>query len=187
MRLAADAGHDKSRGMNPPSELLLSATIRLPSPEATDRFAQTIAETLVPGDTILIEGPIGAGKSHFCRAAIRHLLHREDLDEDIPSPTFTLVQTYALASGELWHADLYRLGDPGQLVELGLDEAFETAIALVEWPDRLGAAAPPNALHVTLSPTGDENARLARLSARDRRWDKLRPLFAAAARGSADD
>ncbi|MGL4278952.1 MAG: tRNA (adenosine(37)-N6)-threonylcarbamoyltransferase complex ATPase subunit type 1 TsaE [Albidovulum sp.] len=166
---------------NPP----LAATLRLASPEATAGLAEALAELLEPGDTVLLEGPIGAGKSHFCRAAIRHFLNREGLVEDIPSPTFTLVQTYALPNAEIWHADLYRLTDPAQIIELGLEEAFETAITFVEWPDRLGPAAPPNALHVTLSTEADEDLRVARISASDSRWNKLQPLLAAALWGDA--
>lgn len=157
----------------------LAATVLLASPEATERCARAIAELLLPGDVVLLEGPIGAGKSHFCRAAIRQLLAREGREEDIPSPTFTLVQTYHLGNAEIWHADLYRLTDPGQLVELGLDEAFETAIAFVEWPDRLGDAAPRDALHIALSSGTSGDARIARITALDPKWNKLLPLLAA--------
>lgn len=184
--LATTAARDKSRAMAPSANTSLAATLRLASPEATERLAEALAENLAPGDTILLEGPIGAGKSHLCRAAIRHLLHREGLVEDIPSPTFTLVQTYALARTEIWHADLYRLTDPGQIVELGLDEAFETAITFVEWPDRLGAATPRNALHVTLLADGDEDVRIASISATDPRWNKLRALLPADPGGGAE-
>lgn len=183
--LATAAARDKSRAMAPSANISHAATLRLASPEATEQLAEALAEILEPGDTILLEGPIGAGKSHFCRAAIRHLLHREGLVEDIPSPTFTLVQTYAPAGTEIWHADLYRLTDPGQIVELGLDEAFETAITFVEWPDRLGAAAPRNALHVTLSAEADENLRIARIHATDPRWNKLMALLPADLGGDA--
>lgn len=157
----------------------LAVTVSLASPEATERCARAIAELLAPGDVLLLDGSIGAGKSHFCRAAIRQLLAREDREEDIPSPTFTLVQTYHLGDAEIWHADLYRLTDPVHLVELGLDEAFETAITLVEWPDRLGDMAPPDALHISLASGPAENARTARITATDPKWNKLLPLLAA--------
>lgn len=177
--LATAAARDKSRGMATSANPSLAATLRLASPEATEALAEALAELLEPGDTILLEGPIGAGKSHFCRASIRHLLSREGLVEDIPSPTFTLVQTYALPETEIWHADLYRLSDPAQIIELGLEEAFETAITFVEWPDRLGTAAPLNAMHVTLSTGADEDVRIARIHATDPRWNKLRALLPA--------
>ena len=152
---------------------ILETTFVLPSPMATDTLAERIAEVLEPGDTILIDGPIGAGKSHFCRAAIRHLLDRDGRQEDIPSPTFTLVQTYETGAGEVWHSDLYRLTDVSQVLELGLEEAFSSAIVLVEWPDRLGPLAPRDALRISLAPTEEAEARRVTLSASGARWRKL--------------
>jgi tRNA threonylcarbamoyladenosine biosynthesis protein TsaE len=114
----------------------------------TDRLGRWLADRTLPGDTLLLSGPVGAGKTHLARALIRRKLHS---DEDVPSPSFTLVQTYAVPSTEIWHADLYRLSHPDEVIELGLDEAFGRAICLVEWPDRLGALTPPDALHLTLS------------------------------------
>ena len=115
----------------------------LPLETDTIAFATMLAPLLVPGDTLLLEGPIGAGKSAFARALIRARLDRM---EDVPSPTFTLVQTYEHADGDIWHCDLYRLTHPDEALELGLDEAFATAICLIEWPDRLGSNAPDDAL-----------------------------------------
>ena len=119
------------------------ASLTLPDQDATERLAARLAPRLGPGDTLLLDGPIGAGKTTFARALIRARLGRA---EEVPSPTFTLVQTYEAADTEIWHADLYRLGDPQEVLELGLDEAFATAICLVEWPDRLGTALPRDAL-----------------------------------------
>lgn len=134
-------------------------TLALPDPAATDALGHLLADHVAAGDTILLSGPVGAGKSHLARAFIRHVL---GTDEDIPSPTFTLVQTYAHPAGDIWHADLYRLSHPDEVIELGLDEAFSTAICLVEWPDRLGNLAPQNAIHVALSAAGDgRSARIA--------------------------
>jgi tRNA threonylcarbamoyl adenosine modification protein YjeE len=154
-------------------ESTYSARVLLPSPEATGQLARRIADHLVPGDIILVEGPIGAGKSHFCRAAIRHRLAKEGRDEEVPSPTFTLVQTYELGSMEVWHADLYRLTDPAQTWELGLSEAFEEAVVFIEWPDRLGDSTPRSALRLELSPADDADTRVAILSATDPRWRHL--------------
>jgi len=82
----------------------------------------------------------------FARGFIRAKLGRS---EDVPSPTFTLVQTYQTPQEEIWHCDLYRLTHPDEALELGLDDAFETAICLIEWPDRLGDTAPGDALHLS--------------------------------------
>lgn len=123
----------------------------LAGPDDTDRLATTLAPLLAAGDCLLLSGPIGAGKSHFARALIRARLGRM---EEVPSPSFTLVQTYP-DSPEIWHADLYRLSHPDEVLELGLDDAFATAICLVEWPDRLGRLTPPDALTLTLSAEHD--------------------------------
>ncbi|CAG0910915.1 unnamed protein product [Cyprideis torosa] len=119
--------------------------IPLCDPDKTAAFARRLGALLGPGDVILLEGPIGAGKTHFARSLIQSLLM---IPEDVPSPTFTLVQTYETAACEIWHSDLYRLSDPQEIEELGLIDAFDTAICLIEWPDRLGSFAPKSALHL---------------------------------------
>ena len=125
--------------------------LHLADEQATSRLARLLAPLLVAGDTVLLLGPIGAGKTHFCRALIQARLGRA---EDVPSPSFTLVQTYD-ADVEIWHADLYRLSHSDDARELGLDDAFATAICLVEWPERLGSHAPINAIKITLSAEGE--------------------------------
>lgn len=117
--------------------------LSLPSPQATTALARTLAPALHAGDVLLLDGPIGAGKTHFARALIQALL---SAPEDVPSPTFTLVQTYDGQGFEIWHADLYRLGHPDEAIELGLEEAFEHALCLIEWPERLGSFCPQGAL-----------------------------------------
>lgn len=119
--------------------------LSLPNESDTRTLAERIAPLLQKGDVLLLDGPIGAGKSAFCRALIRARLGRM---EDVPSPTFTLVQTYEDAAGDIWHCDLYRLTHPDEIFELGLEEAFSDAICLIEWPDRLGDATPPDALRL---------------------------------------
>lgn len=126
-----------------------------PSPEATAQIAARLGQTLGAGDVILLAGPVGAGKSHFARALIQSRLAALGRAEDVPSPTFTIVQSYDLENVELWHADLYRLTDSLECDELGLTDAFDSAICLVEWPDRLGALKPKGALHLTLTPQED--------------------------------
>lgn len=117
----------------------------LPDADATARLGQRMAQLVRPGDVLLLEGQIGAGKTHFARSLIQTRLAALDRREDIPSPTFTLVQVYD-AAPEIWHADLYRLTHPDEAIELGLEEAFDTAICLIEWPDRLAELAPRKAL-----------------------------------------
>ncbi|HQY43249.1 MAG TPA: tRNA (adenosine(37)-N6)-threonylcarbamoyltransferase complex ATPase subunit type 1 TsaE [Paracoccaceae bacterium] len=136
-------------------------TLCLPDAEATRRLAERIAPLLRPGDVLLLDGPIGAGKTHFCRSLIQARLATEGRAEDVPSPTFTLVQTYLAGGTEIWHADLYRLSQPDEITELGLEQAFDEAICLVEWPDRLGPLRPPHAMVVTLTPDPVSDARKA--------------------------
>ena len=138
---------------------LYEVRINSGSAEATANLARRIGDVLKPGDTLLFSGPVGAGKSHFCRALIQDRLAAVGLVEDVPSPTFTLVQTYAAGPVELWHADLYRLSDPDEVLELGLEDAFGHAICLVEWPDRLGGATPADTLHVAMAPMGAADTR----------------------------
>ncbi len=131
----------------------------LNSPEKTEAVAAKFAERATAGSVFLLEGQIGAGKSHFSRAFIRHRLARANAPiEDIPSPTFTIVQTY-FADCEIWHADLYRLSDPDEIEELGLIDAFRDSICLIEWPDRLGSELPETYLRLCLEPGADENTR----------------------------
>ncbi|MFC3613384.1 tRNA (adenosine(37)-N6)-threonylcarbamoyltransferase complex ATPase subunit type 1 TsaE [Lutimaribacter marinistellae] len=113
------------------------------TPEETAAFARRLGALLHAGHVLLLEGEIGAGKTHFARALIQSRL---DTPEDVPSPTFTLVQTYETSEGEIWHCDLYRLTAPEEIEELGLIDAFESAICVIEWPDRLGPLAPASAL-----------------------------------------
>ena len=130
---------------------------RFQTPEDTSRFAVSLGQMLRPGDVILLEGGIGAGKTHFARALIQSLMPEP---EDVPSPTFTLVQVYEGPGCEIWHADLYRLTDPNEAIELGLDEAFETAICMIEWPDRLADLTPQGALTLTFEAQEDDSRLL---------------------------
>lgn len=150
----------------------------LASDEQTTLFAARLAPLLRAGDTLLLHGSVGAGKTHFARGLIQSRLQAAGLYEDVPSPTFTLVQTYWDGTTDLWHADLYRLVSPEDLVELGLDGAFENAICLVEWPDRLGNWVPQDALHVSLETVDHPSHRILRLSGPRSFWaDRLAPAL----------
>lgn len=116
---------------------------------------------------MLLSGEIGAGKTHFARSAVLSLLK---VPEDVPSPTYTLVQTYEARGTELWHADLYRLTDISEVEELGLLQAFDEAICLVEWPDRLGDLAPASALSLTFDQAEADESRLIRFEWSAERW-----------------
>ncbi|MEM1129522.1 MAG: tRNA (adenosine(37)-N6)-threonylcarbamoyltransferase complex ATPase subunit type 1 TsaE [Pseudomonadota bacterium] len=147
-----------------------SITIDLDSEGTTAALAEALAPNLSAGDVICLHGSIGAGKSVFARAIIRNRLNAMQIDDDIPSPTYTLVQTYRAGDLEIWHSDLYRLNDPQDVAELGLDDAFRTGLCLIEWPERLGTATPDNALHATLSDGDHDRARRLTLASSNPDW-----------------
>lgn len=154
--------------------------LRLASPEATARLAARIAPLLKPGDTLLLDGEIGAGKTHFARSLIQSRLVAEGRTEEVPSPTFTLVQTYGSGGDAIWHADLYRTTGPDEVRELGLDEAFSDAICLVEWPDRLGDLASEKALFLRFSPGAGPEERVLDVRGDARRWSAVLHAMAGA-------
>ena len=116
-------------------------------PLETEELASALKENLQNGDIILLKGEIGAGKSLFARSLIQSAM---DQVEEVPSPTFTIVQTYETKLGSIWHADLYRLTDQSEIFELGLIDAFVNEIVIVEWPERLGHLEPQDALTVEI-------------------------------------
>ena len=144
--------------------------IALPDAEATTALGQAIAPMLAPGDSLLLYGPLGMGKSTLARGLIRALTTP---DEDVPSPTFTLVQFYD-SDPPVAHFDLYRLTRPEEAFEIGLDEALDEGCAVIEWPERLGEEPGrflgPDQLTVTISEQGE--GRLATVSGVGR-WKEL--------------
>lgn len=138
-------------------DLLFSRT--LGSEDETRAFGAAFAPVLAPGDTLLLEGDLGAGKSFLARSLIQTLMSDKGAIEDVPSPSFTLVQVYEFAKYDVWHADLYRIETIDEIEELGLEEAFGTSVCLVEWPDRLGDLRPWGALTLRMAMTGEAGVR----------------------------
>ncbi|WP_158747630.1 tRNA (adenosine(37)-N6)-threonylcarbamoyltransferase complex ATPase subunit type 1 TsaE [Acidisphaera sp. L21] len=130
-----------------------ASRLHLPDLCATEALGERIAAMLRPGDAVLLDGPLGAGKSALARALIRAAAGDPALD--VPSPSYTLVQEYDTQAGRLSHFDLWRLDGPGGVVELGWDEARE-GIVIVEWADRLGVLRPGDALSIVLSANGGD-------------------------------
>lgn len=148
----------------------------LPDDAATARAGTALAAALRPGDVVFLAGPLGAGKSALARAVILARLAAEGRREEAPSPTYTLVQSYETASGPILHADLYRLSDPEEAVELGLLEPDPAALLLIEWAERLGPEAPARRLEIALDLASDPTQAAGagrRLSAEGRGggWD----------------
>lgn len=130
----------------------VTLSFALNSEADTVRLAEALAALLCPGDVLALAGDLGSGKTALARALIRA---RTGPEEDVPSPTFTLVQVYPTSGGPVWHFDLYRLCAPDEVWELGWEEALAEGIALVEWPDRLGDLCPAVTLTLTLTMAAD--------------------------------
>lgn len=136
----------------------------LPNLEATARLAQKLAPILRAGDVIALYGGLGAGKTTFCRALISALLGQ---DTDVPSPTYTLVQTYMGPDFPILHFDLYRLKQSDEVMELGWDET-QDGLALIEWPDQAGSHLPAWRLDLRIELVGD--IRTVRLEPQGEDW-----------------
>lgn len=132
--------------------------MRLADEAATRALGAALARSLRIGDVVALSGPLGVGKTALARA----ILHAAGHVGEVPSPTFAIVQPYEDLPLPIWHADLYRIDDPAELAEIGLDEARQFAVLMVEWPEKAGAGAVasawPDALHLTLA-FADDGAR----------------------------
>lgn len=140
--------------------------IKTASEAQTIEAAQQLAPTLKTADIILLNGTLGMGKTVFARALIRALTHAPELE--VPSPTFTLVQTYDSQNGPIHHYDLYRLEDPEEIFDLGWEDSLADAITIVEWPDRLGPYKPARTLDITIL-AGDNNGNTRQIQIEDKR------------------
>jgi len=129
--------------------------IALADEAATERLGARIASGLATGDTIALEGELGAGKTVLARAVLRAL----GVTESVPSPTFTLVQHYETAKLPVDHFDLYRIESESELDQLGLDDALASGAAMIEWPQKPGARLPADALHLRIETCGDTSRR----------------------------
>lgn len=144
-----------------------SRTVALPDRQATAALAESFAAGLQRGDVIALTGDLGAGKSVFARALIQARGRAAGIDIGaVPSPTFTLVQQYDLPGFPIYHFDLYRLSEPDEAWEIGLEEAFAEGASLIEWADRIDGYLPPGTIDIRLGPGADEDARTADISER---------------------
>ena len=141
-----------------PDAPIAGAVVALVDAEATWSLAARLAPLARAGDIVALQGGLGAGKTTFARGFINALSRTP---EEVPSPTFTLVQTYDTAPAPVWHFDLYRLQDPDEVYELDIEDAFADGISLIEWPERLGPLLPGRALRLRLEITADGGRRAA--------------------------
>jgi tRNA threonylcarbamoyladenosine biosynthesis protein TsaE len=135
--------------------------VDLPDEAATAALAATISALAEVGDVIALKGDLGSGKTSFARSFIR----ARGAAEEVPSPTFTLVQIYQPGSAAIWHFDLYRLKSPEEAWELGIEDAFSEGISLIEWPERLGSLLPRRRLEIEFLYGDRPEARRARIDA----------------------
>lgn len=141
--------------------MILTCETEVPLRDAarTERLGAAIGRALLMGEAVLLRGGLGAGKSTLARGLVRALTAP---DEEVPSPTFTLVQTYEGRDFPIAHFDLYRLERPEEIDELGLWEALDEGAIVVEWPQRMGHGLPPDRVDIELISEGE--GRLARLT-----------------------
>ena len=150
--------------------LPFSHRIDLENEDATIACAKRLALLVQAGDVLALVGTLGMGKSVFARAFIRACMSDS---EEVPSPTFTLVQIYDGHRFSLWHFDLYRLQNADEAIELGVEEAFSEGVSLIEWPDRLGSFLPETRLEIAFSAADSPIARRLTLSGHGAWADRL--------------
>lgn len=142
-------------------------SITLRSEEDTRAFGARLGDLLGRGDCVLLMGDLGAGKTTMARAMIRAQAGEA---VDVPSPTFSLVETYEFDT-PLHHVDLYRLDSPDQVVELGLDDLIDAGITLIEWPEKAEGLLPSSRLEITIR-EGADGERIVELVPRGESWER---------------
>jgi tRNA threonylcarbamoyladenosine biosynthesis protein TsaE len=160
-------------GMAPDAGVVTLLRFEVPHVEATGLFAQRLAPLLRAGDVIALKGELGAGKTAFARALIHAL---GAVDREVPSPTFTLAQSYEGRALGIWHFDLYRLKSADEALELGIDEMGCDSVVLIEWPERLGAALASDRLEITFEYCAEDDARRITLGGLNGWSDRLADL-----------
>ena len=141
----------------PGSDASQSIVLISRSLEQTESIGSALGELLKPGDLLAVRGPLGAGKSALCRAIVRQIMG--DPGTEVPSPSYTLVNVYDAPNCEIWHADLYRLGDESELHEIGLEDAVAQSVVLVEWPERWPNP-PSRRLEISITPSSGDDRTL---------------------------
>lgn len=140
-----------------------SITLRARDEAATGRVARALAHVAMPGDALALRGALGSGKTAFARAFVRALAGE---DEEVPSPTFTLAQSYPAGDTVIHHFDFYRIESPDEAWEIGIEEAFADGIVLIEWPDRIAPLLPGDRLDVYLDAMLDDGETARRITLR---------------------
>lgn len=139
--------------------------------EAFKKIATSISYQLKVGDIVCLHGNLGAGKTQFAKSLISNITNFKE--ENVQSPTFNIVQTYKLKNdeGEIWHFDLYRLKDPEELIEIGLEEALDRAISIIEWPEIASEYLPEDKIDVIIEFSKEKNKR--NIEIKSSKWLKL--------------
>jgi tRNA threonylcarbamoyladenosine biosynthesis protein TsaE len=167
LSLAAQTSRRYKECMNESPQKAGDLEITLGREDDTLRLAAQIWQIAQPGDVIALWGDLGAGKTAFARGFIQAAT---SLDEEVPSPTFTLLQTYESPAGLIHHFDLYRIEQADEVLELGIEDAFADGITLIEWPGNMGHWLPRARLDLELTVHDNVTTRTAKLTATDPTW-----------------
>lgn len=143
-------------------------TLKASTENETQKIAAALAPLLQTGDIVVLWGTLGVGKTAFCRHLIQHMTQTQ---EDVPSPTFTLLQIYDTPAFPIYHFDLYRLDKPTDVYELGIEDAFTEAVSLIEWPDKMGRLL-PRSKRLDIRIDVDGTTRILTFDSADASWQK---------------